>query len=679
MFRTLIKQSSQQSQESFPNQLTTSKAIEERKISDTPSYSSSILKNRSTASGSSNRLSLIEVQLGSTGKILSSVAGKIVETSSKKVTEKKTSIFKSGKDEASSKLDGRPSISSLKKSETKFKTSIFKKADPKLRIRPFKSKVTFSDEPQPTIKSGKTDDSYSDKFHQQNFTTNYTIPDHKSTLTIHLDKYDLSASSPELNKASSTGKFPYSKHKINIDKTESNDRLMNIRMATGSSASVVTASELFNKLPIETLIQLGLPSNQSSQSSELKLGAYTSSDQRQRSSSFSKLSSSQTLNAAAAAAARKTQSIATAGHKLKNEIPETYLDKPKVSEANRRKSFQLQSSQTPIEMHSEYDINFQDNYKTDSNDYWLRHRSLPNIQELVEDSGSENPSSPTVKDVNNEIVTGVSEYLSKKPAKLKIDIRTSPTKIPKDSKEQLREKLTKKHQPKEIQIEEDDSNKQLTSEEQNLIKHNAQEKRTLYSKASKSSSSSNQSSSSLQRKCRKKIPIHLSSTKSNSFKQSSTDSDSSYYTAHSVHITIPEMETLGSFKQASEDSIGSNNLSYVSTIPESSSITMPQREMLRNFHTSNESTNSSANLSYHSASELSKNSFNNLNDSTQSLSTETGTIPTVVVIPTSPISSEQNVFFGQTDEELQQDRRRRLLEHFHLTREQNDRLDDKKD
>ena len=68
----------------------------------------------------------------------------------------------------------------------------------------------------------------------------YTIPDHKSTLIIHLDKYDLSASSPELNKSSTEveGKFPYSRHKLIIDKTESDDRLMNIRVSAGSSASV---------------------------------------------------------------------------------------------------------------------------------------------------------------------------------------------------------------------------------------------------------------------------------------------------------------------------------------------------------------------------------------------------------------------------------------------------------
>ena len=598
---------------------------------------------------------MFEVKLGDTGKVLTSVASKIVDSSSvKKVTEKKTSIFKSGKEE---RFDARPSISSLKKSETKVKTSLFKKADPKLKIRPFKSKVTFSDDFQRTGTRPAVggDDQRTDQ--KSTTTTNYTIPEHKSTLTIHLDKYDLSASSPELNKASTNGKFPYSRRKLSIDKTESEDRLMNIRMTTGSSTSVVTANELFSKLPIETLLQLGLPSNQSSQSSEQKLGAYSSADQRQRSSSFGKLSSSQTLDEL-----RKAEPKAV-GLRLKNEIPETYLDKPKQSEANRRKSFQLQSCQTPIEMHSEYDIKYQDNFLSDSNDYWLRHRSLPNIQELVEDSGSENPSSPTSKDVNSKFtVTEVAEP----DQKIKVSIRTG-----KQQAKELREK------PKEPAKREDHQPAKSIAEL--ASKHNAQEKRTLYSKASKSSSSSNQSSSSLQRKCRKKIPVHLSSTKSNGVKQSSTDSDSSYYTAHSVHITIPETEPLGHFFQRiSSDSISSANVQQAPT--SSVVVQMPQREALRrNFHTSNESTNSSANLSYHSASELFKGSSSNLHDSTQSLSTETGTIPTIVVqMPQSPVTSEHDVFFAQSDQEEQEDRRRRVLEHFYLTKKKDDLEDQKK-
>lgn len=578
-----------------------------------------------------------------------SKAVKVVDGSSRK-GEKKTSIFKSSKDEI--KSDGRPSISSLKKSEVKARTSLFKKADPKLRIRPFKSKVTFSDEPQRVQKASDTQTGD----HQSTWTatTKYTIPDRKSTLTINLDKYDLSASSPELNKATTRGKFPYSRHKLSIDKTESEDRLMNIRMTTGSSASVVTASELFSKLPIETLLQLGLPSNQSSQSSEQKLGIYP--DQRDGSSSFSKITSGEALD---------TVRCAPAGaHKLKNEIPETYLHKPSQTEANRRKSFQLQSSQTPIEMHSEYDINYQEIFKNDSNDYWLRHRSLPNIQEIVEDSGSENPSSPTSKDT-----TGKSVKFTVTPA----DHRTMSTtkRLPKDSQEQLREK---QQQVRELtRKEEGEQAAAKSSGEQ--FKHNAQERRTLYSKASKSSSSSNQSASSLQRKCRKKIPVHLSSIKTNSLKQSSTDSDSSYYTAHSVHITIPELETLDSraiFQEASNESI----CSAKDVDPSASvSISMPEKsEALRKgmFHTSNESTNSSANLSYHSASELFKS--DNLTDSTQSLSTEASTIPTIVVMPTSPVTSEPNMFFGPSDEELQQDRRRRLMEHFHLGKEKNKAL-----
>lgn len=603
---------------------------------------------------------MFEVKLGDTGKVLTSVASKIVDSSSvKKVTEKKTSIFKSGKGDE--RFDTRPSISSLKKTETKVKTSLFKKADPKLKIRPFKSKVTFSDDFQRTA-GGRTTDDGQRSDQQKATTTNYTIPEHKSTLTIHLDKYDLSASSPELNKSSTKGKFPYSRRKMSIDKTESEDRLMNIRMTTGSSTSVVTASELFSKLPIETLLQLGLPSNQSSQSSEQKLGAYSAADQRQRSSSFGKLSSSQTLDVV-----RKAEQKAI-GLRLKNEIPETYLDKPKTSEANRRKSFQLQSSQTPIEMHSEYDINYQDtSFLSDSNDYWLRHRSLPNIQELVEDSGSENPSSPTSKDVNSKFT--VTEVVSAEPdQKIKVNIRTGRQPV-KELKEQLKEpaKRDQDHAPTKSIAE-------LAS------KHNAQEKRTLYSKASKSSSGSNQSSSSLQRKCRKKIPVHLSSVKSNGVKQSSTDSDSSYYTAHSVHITIPETEPLGPFFQRiSSDSISSANVQQAPGPISSVVVQMPQREALRrNFHTSNESTSSSANLSYHSASELFKSSSNTLHDSTQSLSTEAGTIPTIVVqMPQSPVISEQDVFFAQTDQEEQEDRRRRVLEHFYLSKKKSDSGDPK--
>ena len=424
----------------------------------------------------------------------------------------------------------------------------------------------------------------------------------------------------------------------------------------------MTASELFNKLPIETLLQLDIPSNQSSQSSEQKLGANINNknDQRHRSSSFSKLSSSQALDAL-----KKAQS---AGQRLKNEIPDTYLMKPSTAESNRRKSFQLQ---TPVEMHSEYDINYQDAFINESNDYWLRHRSLPNIQELVEDSGSENPSSPTSKDVNSKFTINElpSSSSSTKPNGIKVDVRTSSRK----AKEQSKELMSRK---------EDEA-----ANEQN--KHNAQEKRTLYSKASKSSSSSNQSSSSLQRKCRKKIPIHLSSSsKSNSLKQSSTDSDSSYFTAHSVHITIPEMAPLDFFEQASNDSISStannNNLPSSTSV----SITMPsahrdpqrERAIRRNFHQSNESTNS--NLSYHSAHELFRTSNNNLNDSTQSLSTDAGTIPTIVVMPTSPVTSEmqldKNVFFDQSDQMQQQERRHRLLEHFHLTKEKSKALLDTK-
>ena len=222
-------------------------------------------------------------------------------------------------------------------------------------------------------------------------------------------------------------------------------------------------------------------------------------------------------------------------------------------------------------------------------------------------------------------------------------------------------------------------------EHQNTIQlkeHNAQERRNLYSKASKSSSSSNQSSSSLQRKCRKKLPIHLSSNKTTNLKQSSTDSDSSYYTAHSVHITIPEMETIGSFfkTEQSDESINSNNNSYSSAIQSiNERETFKNTKISKNFHTSNES-NSSINLSYHSASELFKpsSSSSNLADSTQSLATETSTIPTIVVLPNSPVTSEQNVFFNQqryetlqTDEEQLQQRRRLLLEHFNLSKDKN--------
>lgn len=641
---SLVKQSSQQSQESFPNQLI-SKVAEARKISDTPSYSSSILKNRSTSS-SPNKVSLHEVQLA-TASAKNVSSGKLVDFKEVKKTEKRTSIFKSSKDKVDSKSDGRPSISSLKKSEAKARKSLFKKADPKLRIRPFKSKVTFSDEPQKIAKDNESPNSDAQSVFSG---ANYTIPDDKSTLTIHLDKYDLSASSPELNlknKASTSGKFPYSRHKLSIDKAESEDRLMNIRMKTGSTSSVFTTAELFNKLPIETLLQLGLPSNQSSQSSEQKLGA--DSDQRERASSLS----TQALEAIRKAQINKEK-------KFKNEIPGTYLHKPSQSEANRRKSFQLPSSQqAPIEMHSEYDINFQDNYKTDSNDYWLRHRSLPNIQEMVEDSGSENPSSPTSKEAKD----GSSKFTDQRPI-------VTTKKLPKDSVERLQEKRVKK---------DDYSEASLMRSSSEILKQNAQERRTLYSKASKSSSSSNQSSSSLQRKCRKKIPIHLTSGKAGNFKQSSTDSDSSYYTAHSVHITIPEEmpEPLSSIFQTSNESISSAQQQP----PASTAITMPPipepQEILKKdfFYVSNESTNSN---SYHSASELFKRlSQDTLNESTHSLSTEAGTIPTIVVMPTSPVTSEQNVFFGQTDQELQEERRRRLMEHFHMSKqnESGNRLD----
>lgn len=465
----------------------------------------------------------------------------------------------------------------------------------------------------------------------------------------------MSSSSPELNKfqdLSGKQKFPYSKHKLSIDKTDSDDRLMNIRMS-GSSTSVFTTSELLNKLPIGTIIELGLPSNQSSQSSDQKLDLY--SDQRQRSSSFSKLGSRETVDAI-----RKQQPGAL---KLKHEMPETYLHKPNTIEANRRKSFQLQTSQTPIEMHSVYDINSPNNQAPESDEFWLRHRSLPNIQELVEDSGSEvNPSSPTSKDSKTEI----------KADKLKQPM------------EQLKEEIKKPHKMS-LDRTFDEKSKE----------HNAQERRSLYSKASKSSSSSNQSSSSLQRKCqRKKIPVHLSSAKSSSLKQSSTESDSSYYTAHSVHITIPEMETIGSFFRKKGES-SSRQPSQAQAI----SIAMPDKEAyknlknFKNFHTSNESTSSSANLSYYSASELFKPpSSSNLNDSTQSLETEAGTIPTIVVLPNSPVTSENSVFFNQqdfnqekADQEEAEDRKRRLLEHFHLAKEAESkkvdakRADDRKD
>lgn len=587
-------------------------------------------------------------------KVLSSI-GKVIEQPKK--IEKKAIFFKSNKEDnrPDVRVDGRPSISSLKKTETKMKTSLFKKADPKLKIKPFKSKVTFSDEARPRARlSTASYDQYSDQV--QPTTTKYTIPDRKSTLTIHLDKHDLSASSPELNKSNLNNKqkFPYSRHKLSIDKTESDDRLMNIRMTTGSSHSVVTTKELLKKLPIETIFQLGLPSNQSSQSSDQKLDTnlFSVDEQRQRSASFTKLGSKETVEIIHQAKLQQTQC-------LKSEIPETFPHKSSTSEVNRRKSFQLQS-QTPIEMHSEYDINFQSNFTSQSNDYWLRHRSLPNIQELVEvDSGSEvNPSSPISKEsTNNKLMN--------------IEMKSEKIKQPISIKSPFN---------------------------QHLKEHNAQERRNLYSKASKSSSSSNQSSSSLQRKCRKKIPLHLSSTKTNNLKQSSTESDSSYYTAHSVHITIPEMETIESFSgiQQSNESINSNNNSYSSAV-QSTSISITEREMLKNtknikdFHTSNESTNSSVNLSYHSASELfkpsSSSSSSNSADSTQSLATETSNkIPSIVVMPNSPVTSEQNVFFNQqqydhlqTDEEQLNERRRLLLEHFHLTKEDKNktRLDTK--
>ncbi|KAK4336978.1 hypothetical protein RND71_044168 [Anisodus tanguticus] len=357
------------------------------------------------------------------------------------------------------------------------------------------------------------------------------------TISMKSNKYDLSASSPELNKTQLNSKYSLARHKINIDTNGCDSQLLKIQLKSGSSTSVITPSELMSKLPVEKLLQFALPLK--SQSSILKLKNLESSNnslEKKLSSSIKSLKPETKLDPEPP----KRLYTKKVNSKLKNEIPQTFLTKSTNNDSHRRNSFQMQSTQNGIEVYPECNIDCQSNLISDSKDYWLRHRSLPNIQELVEDSGSENPSSPTSKETSTKFIV---------------------TEINSETFFNAQNNLVDKKNEEKVcfdTIKHPDDNL-LTIEEQ-ISLQSAQERRSIYSKASKSSSSS---SSSVQRRYRRKKSDLKNNGKTN-LKHSSTDSESSYYTARSVHITIPEIESNQIFHNSNDSTISSVNLSYQS-------------------------------------------------------------------------------------------------------------------
>lgn len=660
-----------------------------RKPSDTPSTASHSLKfvgsQRGSRSSCGGNVPAAIVQTGVTANWLNSALTLELASaalSSKSIVESRRTGARKGSAQRGQQQgipttagpstfltrSGRPTaLSSLQPLQTVVgkgsKSGLFRKADPKLRIKPFKSKVTFSDQPitaqvMPGMNVGmKSPDMVDSTTTADTTPTGEEISDRRSLshyrallklphlLPAQVSNMDLTISSPELSEAhllhtylqgerpSSSSEFGMvldsrmagvlGKHRASTVGIAGELSHSQLRMPTHVLHSSL-AGPLISKLPDYDPAADQLQSTRQSKpevkpvSTQRRLSAAASADQMTAKTDDNLLLGPQhpmhlkCASSGSIATRRMTMGSSTTvvpstskTSALKSQIPQTCLVKPAM-DAGRRQSVQLGSrgsiaatlpTNVIAAVAAATSIGVVGQPSTSSQEFWLKHQSLPNIQELVEESSSEPASSPVRKEPPPTPKTRDKE-------KAFIDLKHEPT---------IDESCFEKRPTSDPSPE---SSATMLEERRGSVE-SAKEKRRIYSKALSGGSGNGSSGSSGGNNVLRKRS-HCQRTKDSiseslgGSKPSSTESEGStaFFTAYSMHRPIAEDE-------------------------------------------GKRSTSSSSNVSYGSAKDLPYASV------TKADSVELGeviiepsnvscTIPTIVVLPTSPAASQFDLSVAQS-------------------------------